>query len=372
MRLTWGIVLEVSGAREGLQRLEVAPDGGRPGVALNYTALVGECSPGDTVLLNTTAVDLGLGTGGTHFVVSRVAAGGACEGVALDDDSGGHVMKLRYTPLQRDVLAVESQESPHHAVLASAQDLGGMPVVCCGLHSQVPVVAAAIKERAGTARVAYCMTDEAALPIALSDLVPACADAGLIDATVTCGQAFGGDYEAVTLHSALLAARYVARAQIAIVAIGPGVVGTGSNLGHGGIAQGEAVNAAAAVGGRPVAVLRMSFADARERHRGVSHHSITSLARIALAQATVAVPVLPPEQAAVVDAGLEQAGVWARHIRLDVPAGPPLPDTRRVPLKSMGRTPADDPAFFVAAAAGGYAAASMLEPLAAPRRGRRA
>lgn len=368
MRLAWGIVLGVAGVRDGLQRLNVQPDGGVEGVALNYPSLVGECAEGDTVLLNTTAVDLGLGTGGTHFVVARVPLGGACEGVAMDAPSGGHIMKLRYTPLQRDVLAVEAQESPHHAALAGVEDLAGMPVVCCGLHSQLPVVAAAIKERAPDARVAYCMTDEAALPLALSDLVPACIAAGLLDTTVTCGQAFGGAYEAVTLHSGLLAARYVARAHVAIVAIGPGVVGTGSAMGHGGVAQGEAVNAAACLGGQPVAVLRMSFADARERHRGVSHHSTSALARVALAPATVAVPVLPPDHLAVVDAALEQAGVWARHVRADVPAGPPLPDTRGVPVRSMGRTPADDPAFFTAAAAGGYAAASMLDPTAPPRR----
>lgn len=371
MRLVWGIVAEVAGARAGLQRLVVDPDGGSRGVALNYTSLAGECAVGDTVLLNTTAVELGLGTGGTHFVVARVPAGGTCEGLSLEDASGGHIMKLRYTPLQRDVLSVEAQESPHHATLAGVEDVAGMPVVCCGLHSQMPLVAAAIKERSPAARVAYCMTDEAALPLALSDLVPACRAAGLLDTTVTCGQAFGGEYEAVTLHSALLAARYVARAHVAIVAIGPGVVGTGSAMGHGGVAQGEAVNAAHSVGGRPIAVIRMSFADARERHRGVSHHSTSALARVALAPATVAVPVLRPEEQRIVDAALEQAGVWALHARQDVHAGPPLPDTRGVPLKSMGRSPGDDPAFFAAAAAGGYAAAAMLEPEASPRAHRR-
>ncbi|MDO8963323.1 MAG: DUF3866 family protein [Coriobacteriia bacterium] len=370
MRLVWGLVVEVAASRQGLQRLRVAPDGGEPGVALNYPALAGECGVGDTVLLNTTAVDLALGTGGSHFVVARVPRGGACEGVAVDDDSGGHIMKLRYTPLQRDVMAVESQESPYHDLLAGVEDLAGMPVVCCGLHSQIPLVAAAIKERIPGCRIAYCMTDEAALPLALSDLVPACRASGLLDATITCGQAFGGEYEAVTLHSALLAARCVARAHAAIVAIGPGVVGTGSAMGHGGIAQGEAINAVAALGGRPIAVLRMSFADERERHRGVSHHSLVALARIALARATVAVPVLGPQEAAVVATALSESGVTERHDCIDVPAGPPLPDTRGVPLRTMGRTPGDDPAFFASAAAGGYAAATMLEPLAPPRRRR--
>lgn len=357
MKLVWGSVLEVTAQRAGLQRLLVEPDEGPGGRAVCYPSLTGLCHPGERVLLNTTAVDLALGTGGSHIVVARIGAEGA-SGVALDAPSAGHVMKLRYTPLQRDVLAVEAQESPDHAALADATSVGGMPVVCCGLHSQLPVVAAAVKRRRPDARIAYVMTDEAALPLALSDVVAKCLDVGLLDTTVSCGQAFGGELEAVTLHSGLVAARVVAGADIAIVAIGPGVVGTGTALGHGGIAQGEAINAASSVGGRPVAALRVSFADARERHRGVSHHTLTALTRIALAPARVAVPALEPASQARIDADLETTGVWACHTRVD--SASPLPDTRGVPQRSMGRSPADDPAFFLAASAAGDVAAGLL------------
>jgi hypothetical protein len=359
VRLVWGTVASIASQRAGLQRLFVEPDGAAAAPAVSYTSLSGECAPGDRVLLNTTAVDLALGTGGSHLVVARLSADDdAGTGVALDDPSGGHIMKLRYTPLQRDVLAVESPESPAHEALRNAVDVGGMPVVCCGLHSQVVVVAAAIRERKPDARIAYVMTDEAALPIALSELVAGCVDAGLLDLTVTCGQSFGGMLEAVTLHSGLLAARVAGHADVAIVAIGPGVVGTGTAMGHGGIAQGEAVNAAAAVGGRPVATLRVSFADARERHQGVSHHTLTALGRIALAPAMVAVPALGPSLNARVDADLAEAGVWARHTRAD--AAVTLPGLRGVPARSMGRGPDDDPAFFLAAAAAGAVAATLL------------
>lgn len=360
MRLVWATVVSIEPTRHGAQQLRVAVDGDEaPSAAICYTALAGACGAGDRVLVNTTAVDLALGTGGAHFVVARVPAG-AHEpyGVALDDPSGGHVMKVRYTPLQRDVMAVEAPESPHHAAMEDAVDVGGMPVVCCGLHSQVPVVAAAIRERLPEARVAYVMTDEASLPLALSTSCDAAVSAGLIDVTVTCGQAFGGMLEAVTLHSGVIASRLVGGADVAIVSIGPGTVGTGTALGHGGIAQGEAINAAHAVGGRPVAALRMSFADSRERHRGISHHSIEALARIALAPATVPVPLLPPDQQARIDADLADGGVWARHVRADVEAA--LPDMRGVDARSMGRGPADDPAFFLSAAATGAVAAGML------------
>jgi hypothetical protein len=369
VRLVWGDVLRIERERAGMQRLSVLPDGGAAIEAVCYPALSGACAAGDRVLLNTTAVDLALGTGGAHLVVAR-AHGGAPKdagrapgeasfsGVALDDPSGGHVMKLRYTPLQRDVVSVEAPESPGHATMEDAVDVSGMPVVCCGLHSHVPIVAAAIKQRRPHARVAYVMTDQAALPFAMSDVVAACIDAGLVDFGVSCGQAFGAQTEAVNLQSGLVAARAVNGADVAIVAIGPGVVGTGTALGHGGVAQGEAINACAAVGARPIASLRISFADPRERHRGVSHHSLVALARIALAAATVAVPVLGPEQQSRIDADLAGAGVWGRHERLDVACS--LPDARGVELRTMGRAPADDPAFFLAAAAAGEAASGLL------------
>jgi hypothetical protein len=363
VRQVWGRVASIEGERAGIQRLLVEPDDGDRAPAVCYPALTGACAPGDRVLLNTTTVDLALGTGGMHLVVARVHAGEgdgrtAPAGVSLDEASGGHVMKLRYTPLQRDVLAVEAPESDAHALLADAADLGGMPVVCCGLHSQVPLAAAAIKERVPAARVAYAMTDQAALPFALSDLMAASVDAGLVDVTVSCGQAFGASIEAVNLYSGLVAARLVGHADVAIVAIGPGVVGTDTALGHGGVAVAEAVNAAAALGGRPVAALRVSFADARERHRGVSHHSLVALSRLALAPASVAVPVLPAEMAFRVDAELERSGVWDRHHRVDVECA--FPEMRGVAVRTMGRSVDDDPAFFLAAVAAGAVAAGML------------
>jgi hypothetical protein len=360
MRLAWGQVAEVAEEREGFQRLVVTLDDGSAGVGVCYPALVGQCSAGERVLLNTTAVDLALGTGGLHFVVARAGLPGTSpKGVQFEAPSGGHVMKVRYTPLQRDVVCAEAQEGERHADLEFADDVGGMPVVCCGLHSQVPLVAAALKAESPDARIAYVMTDGAALPMALSELVPSCVGSGLIDTTLTCGQAFGGAIEAVTLHSGLLVARIVARADVAIVAIGPGMVGTGTVFGHGGVAQGEAVNAASVVGGRPIAVLRLSFADSRLRHHGVSHHSVSALGRVALARAIVAVPSLPPEQAAVLEGALADAHVWDRHARVDVEARP-LPDMRGVRVRTMGRGPSDDPAFFAAAAAAGTVASRLL------------
>ena len=356
MRLVWATVTADNSTSAEAQSLRVALDDGTEGRAVCYPALCGPCVEGDRVLLNTTAVDLALGTGGLHFVVARGEAGG----VAFDSASGGHIMKLRYSPLQIDVLAVESQESPYHETMRTATTLGGMPVVCCGLHSQVPLVAAAIKQADANLKIAYCMTDEAALAMPLSDVIRASLREGLLDATISCGQAFGGQYEAVNLHSGLLAARHVARADVAIVAIGPGVVGTATPFGHGGIAQGEALNSVVSLGGSPVAALRLSFADKRSRHRVVSHHSLAALTQIALAPVRIAVPSLPDEFAEQVEDALDASGVWERHTRADAQAGRiATPDLRGIRVTTMGRGLADDPSFFAAAFAAGEVAARI-------------
>ncbi|MDO9556799.1 MAG: DUF3866 family protein [Coriobacteriia bacterium] len=355
MRLIWATVSDIAQDDLDIQYVAIVLDEEDSNAqAICYPALSGRCAMGDRVLINTTAVDLGLGTGGDHLVVAR-----GTTGVVLDDPSAGHIMKLRYTPLQRDVFTVEEQGSPHHDVMAEATDLTGMPVVCCGLHSQVVPVVAAIKEARPDARIAYVMTDGAALPLALSRVMRQASAAGLVDVTITSGQSFGGELEAVNLHSALLAARHVAKVDVAVVAIGPGVVGTATPFGHGGVAQGEAMNATAALGGVPIACLRVSFADSRSRHRGVSHHTLTALTRVALTSVVVAIPVGDPEQTAEIEHALADADVWERHCpeRVEVEG---LPHTRGIGLRSMGRGPDDDPAFFAAAVAAGRVAAVRI------------
>lgn len=357
MRLVWATVTGAELPESGAQRLTVRLDGSADTArAVAYPALSGTCATGERVLCNTTAVDLALGTGGEHFVVAR-----AGEGVALDDPAAGHIMKLRYTPLQRDVTVVEEPASGHHEVMVQARSLEGMPAVCCGLHSQVPLVAAAVREVAPSARVVYVMTDEASLPMAVSRMVPRMRAEGLIDGTITAGQAFGGELEAVNVYSALLAARHVLHADVTIIAIGPGIPGTGTPFGHSGVAQGQAINAVCALGGAAIACLRLSFADERPRHVPVSHQTLTALTSVALGRAAVPVPLLEEEQQTSVDRALDAAGVWTRHERCDVEDAA-LPDTGTIIVKSMGRSASEDPAFFMAAAAAGRCAARGIGP----------
>ncbi|MQA96612.1 MAG: DUF3866 family protein [Streptosporangiales bacterium] len=322
--------------------------------ALAYPALVGRPEPGDAVLLNTTALAMGLGTGGYAMVV-------AVPGRLPADPSGpGHLVKARYTPLQPTVLGVDEQDSPHHAALRDADDIGGMPVIIADLHSALPAVLAALHAAAPGARAVYVMPDGGALPAWFSRSAAKLREAGELAATVTVGQAFGGDVEAVTLHTGLLAARHVLGADVAIVAQGPGNLGTGTRWGFSGVSAGEAVNATAALGGRPVASLRVSEADARKRHVGVSHHSITAYGRVALAPAQVVVPDLPGAFGDRVRA--EAAPLGERHELVSVAVDGLREVVAESPVRvsTMGRGLDEDLAYFLTAAAAGRHAASLL------------
>ncbi len=316
--------------------------------AICYTQLVGNCNVDDHVLLNTTATNLGLGTGGYDFVIAILDENTdncsldlpqqeSLTTVLIDDitkttssttaknsryqnlGSAGHIMKLRYTPLQNNVLCAEEPNSIFHDALKNLYRLGSTPVICCELHSQMPIVAAGIRSTYPNAKIVYCMTDQASLMCAHSNNVRNAIGSGLINLTITCGQALGGDIETVTLHNALLLASEILDADAIIVSIGPGIVGTDTRFGHGGIAQAEAINAVGALGGRAIAVVRMSFADKRERHFGLSHHFLTALEQLTLLPATICLPTsLDDDQRQIIEKQLSNTDIASKHEIVDV------------------------------------------------------
>jgi hypothetical protein len=332
-----GTVTEILSERPGLQRVLV--DGER---AFVLTQLTGDVALGDEVVMNTTAVELGLGTGGWHVVHWNLSRR------ELHQPGPGHVMKVRYTSLQADTGADES--------IGDEDDLDGMPVIACGLHSQVACVLATLRHARPGIRVAYVMTDGASLPMAMSDLVVAMRPH--LATTVTAGHAFGGDHEAVNVPSALVIAKR--HADVAVVGMGPGVVGTATKLGYTALEIGSILGATALLGGRPLAALRFSLADPRLRHQGVSHHSLTALRLGTETRATLGVP--RGEFEARVRADLDAAGVGDRHriLPVDDPGVPALLDDLGLRVTSMGRGPDADPGFYAVAGAAGTAAATML------------
>jgi hypothetical protein len=357
IRWRWATVDRIRRQWHGSIELDVAVEARRPddpaqARAIAYPALVGAPEPGDRVLVNLNALALGLGTGGYALVVA------VPDRLPPDVDAPGHVVKARYTPLQAIVLAADEEASPHRSVLAAAASLDGLPVVAADLHSALPaIVLGALAERPGL-RVAYVMTDGGALPAWFSRTLDGLR--ATLAGTVTVGQAFGGDLEATNVHSGLLAARHALRADLAVVTQGPGNLGTGTTWGFSGAAVGDAVNAVAALGGHPVAAPRISDADPRPRHRGVSHHSLTAFGRVALAPADLVMPsdLAPPLDEAVT-AALTPLAPPHRLVRVPSHDLDPVLAASPVPLSTMGRGLAEDRAYFLSAAAAGRHAATL-------------
>jgi hypothetical protein len=325
LSLRRGQVTAVLELHDDLARIEVD---GEPCVA--YPLLTGPVALGDEVLVNVQARKLGLGSGGFDVLYANLTSG-----LELDPEPGAHVMVLPYSPGQTAVRHVE-EDGP------LAESLGGMPVVCCSLHSQVVPVCAGIGEGV---RIAYVQLPGGALPVSLSDALRALRERALLETTVGVGACFGGDRQAVGVASALAWAA-AAGFEVAVCSVGPGIVGTGSRLGHGGVAAAEAANAAGALKGSAVLPVRVSQADPRERHQGVSHHTRTAL-ELCHGDVAVAWPsgLEPPE--------------WL-EIRKEVDVSGWREACEGLPLSHMGRGPDEDPWFFASAFAAGRLAKRLV------------
>lgn len=323
--------------RPGLQRVLVEVEGrAEPERAYVLTQLTGTVTVGDMVICNTTALELGLGTGGSHVVHWNLSRS------VLEQPGPDHIMKLRYTSAQFDA---GTSELDHPDVSSS---IGGVPVVVCGVHSQVGVVAAVLRQLEPSWRITYVMTDGAALPMVVSDLVHEMVQRGILDATVTAGHAFGGDLEAVSIASGIVLGAHVARSDVLIVGMGPGVVGTGSPLGTTAVEVASIVDTVDALGGTAVMCVRRSGGDRRDRHSGLSHHSLTA-ARLARSRPWVA------EQSAE---GIDPADVRVHRVA-EVPDAARILDATGLRVTTMGRGPSEDPEFFASAAAAAKVAAEL-------------
>ena len=325
LSLRRGRVTTIRERHEGLVRLEVD---GAPCVA--YPEATGPVALDDEVLVNVQARELELGSGGFDVLYANLT-----RGLGLPAEEGAHVMQLPYAPGQ--FAAVHAEEG---AELAAR--LEGMPVVCCTLHSQLAAACAGLGEGL---RVAYVQLEGGALPLGLSDSVRALRERGLLATTVSQGACFGGDVECVNAASALAWAAGTGHEAV-VCAVGPGIVGTGSRLGHGGVSAAAAASFAHALGGSPVLAVRVSSADERERHRGVSHHT-RAVIELCRGEVKIAWPrgLEPPE--------------W-----LDQPEEVDTDGWREacagLPLSHMGRGPDEEPWFFAAAFAAGRLARGLL------------
>ena len=276
--------------------------------ALSLSEMTGPAEVGDDVVVNVAAVELGLGSGGFDIVHVNLTRG--LEGVGIPDS---HVMKLNYTSLQHAVDPVEVDEL----------DLPlEKPVAVFFLHAQLPCVAWAAR---GHGRIGYVQTHGGALPGSHSRVVRELIERDLLAGHVCAGAAFGGERDAITPIGGIHAGLSKLGWDAAIVGPGPGILGSATALGHGGMAALDNAHAALSLGCRTILVPRMSSGDARSRHWGVSHHTRTVLDLLLK-------PVEVP---------------WPGVEDLDGYMASGLPAT------TMGRTAEEDPTFFLAALAGG-------------------
>jgi hypothetical protein len=329
LTLRRGTVVEADDAAAPEQRVVVEVDGARrPAIA--DVSLVGACAVGDDVVVNTAAVDLALGSGGFDVVHVNLTRGLGGAGAA-----GAHVMKLNYTSLQHAVHPVEGEE------LRVPLD---RPAAVFGLHGQLAPIAWAFGRARPGARLGYVQTAGGALPGGHSRVVRELRDRDLLAGHITAGPAFGGEEEAITTAGAIHHGLADRGWDAVVCGPGPGILGSASALGHGGMSVLDSAHAAAALGCPVVVCARMSATDERRRHRGLSHHTVTVLSLL-LARVTVAFPC--GDEASV------PGGHVVRELTVDldgyVASG--------LPVRSMGR---EDPLFFSAALACGAALADTL------------
>jgi hypothetical protein len=186
-------------------------------------------------------------------------------------------------------------------------------------------------------RVAYVQVPGGALPVSLSDTLRALRERGLVETSVAVGACIEGDVACVSTAAALVWAAEQGYDAV-VCSVGPGIVGTASPWGHGGLAVAEAVATAEKLGGRPVLAVRYSEGDHRERHRGLSHHTRAVLALAGRAE------IGWPQ-------GLEVPDELEHVTHVDVTGWEKA--CAGLPLSHMGRGPGEDPWFFAAAFAAG-------------------
>jgi len=365
LKLRQATVIQAGIADGPEQELSISIDGEQRS-AIAEVALVGVSLEGDELVVNTQARDLDLGSGGFDIVHANLTRGLSGEG-----RTGAHVMKLNYTSVQHAVEPIEDQQLELPL---------GRGVAVLALHGQLAPVAWAFAQARPEARLGYVQTPGGALPGGHSKVVRSLRERGLLANHITAGAAYGGELEAITTAGALHHGFHSLGWDAAVCGPGPGIVGSSSPLGHGGMNALDSAHTALALGACTLLVARMSSGDERPRHRGLSHHTLTVLDML-LEPVTVALPAgIRSPAGADLRASLGSVFGSARatakpQLELDVdrPARMARHDWRRAPVdlpgylagglpsQTMGRTLVEDPLFFGAALAGGTVLGSIDE-----------
>lgn len=298
-------------------------------------ALLGDMRVGDEVVVNVAALDLGLGSGGFDVVHVNLT-----RGLGVSGEGREHVIKLNYTSLQHPIDPVE---------LPPQESGRSIPVLVLPLHGHLAPAAWAAAQVSPGLKLGYVQTAGGALPGSLSRDVVQLRERDLLCGHVTAAPTYGGEHEALSVAGALDAAANGLGWDAAIVGPGPGIIGSETRFGHGGMAALDSAHAALALGFPTLLSPRLSEADPRERHQGVSHHTLTVL-ELLLGGVGVPLPAGNAEMAA------QLAGAAGDRHQLHE-AKPNLAGyaATGLPTRVMGRDMKEDQLFFAAALAAGNA-----------------
>ncbi len=325
--------------------------------AINYNDLTGPIKIGDIIILNTTAVELSLGTGGIHFVIFNYS------NESKDFKGKGHIMKLRYTPQQIKCLVAEEEDSLYHQMFKDFKSLDNHIFIIGSLHSMLAPIVAMLKWLDKDIKINYIMTDGGSLPIHFSNTVKSLKQKKLIENTITIGHAFGGDLECTNIYTGLIGAKEILKGNVTIIAMGPGIVGTGTKYGFSGIEQGQIIDAVNTLDGNPIAVPRISFSDLRDRHKGISHHTRTVLSEIAKTSSKVIIPLLDEYKLNILNEQIESLNINNKH-DIIYEDGKDIFEAMNyfnLDIKTMGRGYEEDKEFFLTLGAVGRYVGKVLK-----------
>lgn len=343
-----GMVKEILSEWEESSLVEVEYDG-EVHKAMNYRSISGDIKCGDVVYVNVTANTLKLGTGGYDFVMVNTALGDN-----LNTGGSCDIMKMKYIPCQAGFEYIKPE--------GNFEGLMGCPVLIGELHSMLPAAACCLKYQKKDIKIAYIMTDGGCLAAGFSNIIRELKAKKIIDLSITYGNSFGGDMEAVNIYDALVMAK-TAECDIIIVSMGPGSLGTGTKYGFSGIEQGFIIDASNSLGGTPVFIPRISFRDERQRHFGLSHHSITVLSEVADTKASVVIPKLGSPNMEIIMSQISKNNISHKHNIVIIDSDIVFQALRyyNVDVSTMGRGLYEDREFFITCGCAALYAASILK-----------
>lgn len=330
--------------------------------AINYVQETGTCIIEDRVVINTVGNRLELGTGGYNLIYLNLS--NKQDDKKVIDRDNGHIIKMKYTPGQIRVKAVE--EYIESSIFNLQNKLPHIPVIYAILHSMISPLVTTIKYIKQNAIITCVYTYGGAMNANNSFILNKLRKSGLIDNIITTGECYGGDYESINVTTGILFGLSKLKSDIIIVCCGPGVAGSSTFYGFSTFDFIGPIYIAKLLGLCPVLIPRISMADKRERHIGISMQSISILQ-------TLDFPIHLPLYKDKEDIGefdfiynqLSMYGIINKHNVqfINEPVTKMVIENLDTDIRVMGRSYAEDPWFFKNCISAGVYSVGLLNKI---------